>query len=231
MACRPEAQLDLGLAALLLARLEHPALDPAPSLARLDDLAARSGVDEAPGPREKLERLSAFLFEKEGFRGNAEDYYDPRNSCLNDVLERRLGIPITLSVVALEVARRLGLPLAGIGLPGHFVVGARVGEALVVLDPFGGGRTLDREDAEALVSRAMGRPMTLTDAHFARASKAQILARMLRNLKAIYAKRRDWEKTLAVIDGILAVEPGDQAQLSERDTVLAHLRRKLALLN
>jgi regulator of sirC expression with transglutaminase-like and TPR domain len=231
VARRPEAELDLGLAALLLARLEHPGLDPAPWLLRLDDLAARSGAGREPDARRTVERLSAFLFEKEGFRGNAEDYYDPRNSCLNDVLERRLGIPITLSVVTLEVARRLGLELAGIGLPGHFVVGARVGEAVVVLDPFAGGRILDRQDAEALVSRAVGRRVTLTDAHFARATKAQIVARMLRNLKGIYAKRRDWEKTLAVIDGILTVEPGDQAQRSERDTVVVHLRRKLALLN
>ncbi len=134
-------------------------------------------------------------------------------------------------MLTLEVGRRLGLELAGIGLPGHFVVGARVGDEVLVVDPFGGGRILDREDAEALVARAVGRPVTLTDAHFARASKAQVLARMLRNLKAIYAGRKDWARALAVIDGILAVEPGDPAERSERDTVLAHLRRKQALLN
>src|SRR5882762_10462426 len=138
-------EIDLAGAALAIARIEHPELPIEPSLAALDALAARSGVAKTGGGRLALDRLRQFLFDEEKFRGNADDYYDPRNSCLNDVLERRLGIPITLSLVTLEVARRLGLELAGIGLPGHFVVGARVGEAVVVLDPFAGGRILDRQ--------------------------------------------------------------------------------------
>ncbi len=228
---RSPAGLDPALAALLIARLERPDLDPQPWLARLDDLAARSGAGrEAPG-RARLDRLRAFLFEEEGFRGNAEHYYDPRNSCLHEVLERRIGIPITLSVLTMEVGRRAGLEIAGIGLPGHFVVGARIGDELVLVDPFGGGRVLDRQEAEAIVSRVAGRPVRLTDAHFARASGAQIAVRMLRNLKAIYAKRRDWARTLAAIEGILAVDPAEQAELTERNTVLAQLRRELALLN
>ncbi len=131
----------------------------------------------------------------------------------------------------MEVGRRVGLEVAGIGLPGHFVVGARVGGEIVLVDVFHGGRILDREDAETLVAGAVGRPVRLTDAHFARASKGQIVGRVLRNLKGIYAKRKDWARALAVIEGILAVEPGDRTHRSERDTVLAHLQRKLALLN
>lgn len=131
----------------------------------------------------------------------------------------------------LEVGRRVGLDLAGIGLPGHFIVGARIGDAVLVVDPFDAGRVLGREDAAALVARALGRPVALTDAHFAPSRRAQILARVLQNLKAIYSKRKDWARALAVCDGILAVTPGDPAQRRERDTVLAHLRRKLALLN
>jgi regulator of sirC expression with transglutaminase-like and TPR domain len=147
------------------------------------------------------------------------------------VLERRLGIPITLSLVTLEVGRRVGLEIDGIGLPGHFVVGARVGDGVVVVDPFGGGRILEREEAARIVARAVGRPVNLTDAHFVKAGGAQIVGRMLRNLKGIYVKRGDWARALAVIDGILAVDPADRAHQSERGAALAHLRRQLALLN
>ncbi len=123
----PEPALDLSRGALLIARIEHPELDSSRELARLDALAACSGASALGGPRARLERLRAFLFEEERFRGNAENYYDPRNSCLNDVLDRKLGIPITLSVLMMEVGRRLGLSIFGVGLPGHFV--GRAGHA------------------------------------------------------------------------------------------------------
>ncbi len=209
LVARPEHELDLGRAALAVARIEHPELSAEPYLVRLDELATRSGVAALGGGRPALDRLSAFLFDQEGFRGNADEYYDPRNSCLNDVLDRRLGIPITLSVLAMEVGRRVGLTVAGIGLPGHFVVGARVDGRTVVLDPFGGGRALAREDSEALVARAVGRPVRLTNAHFGPASKRQIITRMLKNLQGIYAQRRDRRKTLTVLDYLLVADGND----------------------
>src|SRR5207249_4943558 len=169
------------------------------------------------------ERLCGFLFDGAGFRGNADDYYDPRNSCLNDVLDRRLGIPITLSVLVMEVGRRVGLEIQGIGLPGHFCVGARVGDELLVLDPFGGGRRLGRDEAEAIVSRVVGRPVELTDTHFVPATKAQIVVRMLRNLQGIYARREDWAKALAVIDRLLVVEADAPLHDRERRTALVKL--------
>src|SRR5206468_10470720 len=132
------AEIDLAGAALAVARIEYPDLVPERSLARLDELATRSAAARIGDRRRALERVREFLFDEAGFRGNADDYYDPRNSCLNDVLDRRLGIPITLSVLIMEVGRRVGLEIQGIGLPGHFCVGARVGEELVLLDPFGG---------------------------------------------------------------------------------------------
>jgi regulator of sirC expression with transglutaminase-like and TPR domain len=227
----PEPELDLGRAALAIAEIEHPGLGAESHLARLDALAARSGVAREPAGRARLDRLSAFLFEQEGFRGNAEEYYDPRNSCLNDVLDRRLGIPITLSVLMMEVGRRVGLAIAGVGLPGHFVVGAKVDGAAVVIDPFGGGRALTRGDADALVSRVVGQTVNLTDAHFAPASKREIIVRMLLNLKGIYAHREDWGKTLAVLDRLLIVDGNNRAHSSERGTVIARYRRKLAVLN
>ena len=164
-----------------------------------------------------------FLFDETGFRGNADDYYDPRNSCLNDVLDRQLGIPITLSVLIMEVGRRVGLEILGIGLPGHFCVGARVNDELVLLDPFGGGRRLERAEAEAIASRAVGRQVELTDAHFVPATKAQIVVRMLRNLQGIYVRQEDWAKALAVIDRLLVVEADAPMHVRDRGTVLVKL--------
>ena len=161
------AEIDLAGAALAVARIEHPDLIPEPSLERLDELARRSAATKVGDRRRALQRMCGFLFDEVGFRGNADDYYDPRNSCLNDVLDRRLGIPITLSVLVMEVGRRVGLEIQGIGLPGHFCVGARVDDEVMLLDPFGGGRRLERAEAEAIASRAVGRQVELTDAHFA----------------------------------------------------------------
>ena len=189
------SEIDLGGAALAVARIEYPDLVPERSLTRLDELAARSAAAKLGDRRRALERLRDFLFDEAGFRGNADDYYDPRNSCLNDVLDRQLGIPITLSVLIMEVGRRVGLEIQGIGLPGHFCVGARVGDELVLLDPFGGGRRLERDEA-GRSPRAVGRQVELTDAHCPGDESPDRL-RMLRNLQSIYA-RRDWAKALAV---------------------------------
>jgi len=216
-------EIDLAGAALAVARIEHPDLVPEPSLARLDELATRSTAATIADRRRAVERLCDFLFGETGFRGNADDYYDPRNSCLNDVLDRRLGIPITLSVLLMEVGRRVGLEILGIGLPGHFCAGTRLGDEIVLLDPFGGGRRLERREAEAIASRAVGRQVELTDAHFVPATKAQIVVRMLRNLQGIYARREDWGKALAVIDRLLVVEADAPMHLRDRGTVLVKL--------
>jgi regulator of sirC expression with transglutaminase-like and TPR domain len=216
-------EIDLAAAALAIAQIEHPDLSPDVWLARLDELAARSKASKAAGIAQALDRLREFLFETEKFRGNVDDYYDPRNSCLNDVLERRLGIPITLSVLTMEMGRRVGLDIVGLGLPGHFCVGAHIDGDLLVLDPFGGGRVLARAEAEAVASRAVGRAVTLTDAHFVPTSKAQIVVRMLRNLQGIYARREDWTKVLAVIDRLLVADADAPTHLRDRGTVLVKL--------
>lgn len=192
LARTPNGRVDLGRAALEVARVEHADLDVDGEVARLEALAARVRATPARGTQAGLEHLVRFLFEEEGFRGNDKEYYDPRNSCLNDVLDRRLGIPITLSVLTMEVGRRVGVDIDGVGLPGHFIVGARVGARRVFLDPFNGGTVLTPEGAEAVAARAVGRPVKLEEAHWAPCSKHQIVVRMLRNLKGIYAKREDW---------------------------------------
>ena len=220
----PDPSIDLGRAALAVARLEHPDLDEAHELGRLDALAARAGAGRRADAA-ALEKLRRFLFEEEGFRGNDGEYYDPRNSCLNDVLDRKLGIPITLSVLTMEVGRRVGIDIAGVGLPGHFIVSASVGGKPVLLDPFNGGTVLSAADAAAVAARAVGRPVKLEEAHWTPCSRRQIVIRMLRNLKTIYAKQKAWDRALGVVDRLLLIDPDAPTHLRDRGTVLVKAGR------
>lgn len=221
--------IDLARGALLIARIEYPHLDLARETARLDALAARSRAASFTDPRARLDALRRFLFVEEAFRGNAEDYYDPRNSCLNDVLTRKVGIPITLSVLTMEVGSRVGLTIRGVGLPGHFVVRADVGGEPVLMDPFDGGATLGPERTAEIVSRAVGRKVELREEHFAAVTPRQILARMLMNLQGIYLRAEAWDKALAAIDRLLLVDAdGARAHHRHRGAILVKLGRLAA---
>ncbi len=215
----------MASAALLIAKAEYPALDVRKYLDRLDRLAAEAkafGWERAPLRR--LHRLREFLFEEQGFRGNAGEYYEPRNSFLNDVLDRRLGIPITLSLVLIEVGRRLGLTLHGIGLPAHFIVGFDTEKgSRVLLDPFNGGAVVTPEACQDVVSRALGHPVSLRDCHFAPVTKRQFLMRMLNNLKAIYFKQEAWGKALGVCERLLLLDPENSCETRDRGVVLVNL--------
>jgi regulator of sirC expression with transglutaminase-like and TPR domain len=219
----PDRAIDLARAALAVARIEHPALDETRELARLDALGARVGAGRDAGAT--LERLRRFLFEEEGFRGNDGEYYDPRNSCLNDVLDRKLGIPITLSVLTMEVGRRVGLEIVGVGLPGHFIVSAAVSGKPVLLDPFHGGTLLTPATAAEVAARAVGRPVKLEDAHWTPCSRRQIVVRMLRNLKTIYAKQKHWDRALGVVERLLLIDPDSPTHLRDHGTVLVKAGR------
>ena len=223
----PGPEIDLALGALSIARVEYPDLVAEDHLKQLDGLAARSGVRGLADPLRALHRLREFLFDEEGFRGNADDYYEPANSCLNEVLERKLGIPITLSVVMIEVARRVGLHVQGIGLPGHFVVSTAVGRESVLLDPFDGGTVLTQETAADVVSRALGRRVALTAEHFAPVTTRQILTRILANLKGVYVHREEWAKSLAVVERLLAAEGEGSVHGRDRGTLLVKLGQLL----
>jgi len=219
----PEHEIDLTQGALELARVEYPDLIAEHHVKVLDELAARSGTVGVEDPLRALHRLREFLFDEEGFRGNADDYYDPANSCLNQVLERKLGIPITLSVLMMEVARRVGLRVYGVGLPGHFVVSAQVGTESVLLDPFDGGTLLTQESAAEVVARAVGRRVTLTEEHFAPVGKRQILARVLANLKGAYVRREEWAKSLAIVDRLLVLDGPSSVFVRDRGSLLIKL--------
>jgi regulator of sirC expression with transglutaminase-like and TPR domain len=221
---RPEADIDLGRAALAIARVEHGTVDTPRYLDRLAQLAR--GADRGGRPDDplcRLHRLREHLFEDVGFRGNAEDYYDPRNSLFNDVLDRRLGIPITLSLVLIEVARRVGLRVEGIGLPGHFIAGVRLGGEQVLLDPFNGGAVLTTEACQDLVARAVGRPVELGPEHFAAVRPRQLLARMLANLKGAYWRLGRWQQVVRVIDHLLALDPGAGGEWRDRGVAWSRL--------
>ena len=214
---RSGGRVDLARAALAIARWEYPGLDVDAYLERLDALAR--GVDGArrsTDPVGRLHRLREYLFVEQGFAGNREDYYDPRNSFLNDVLDRRQGIPITLSLVLMEVGKRLGLAVEGIGLPGHFIAGARLGDSQILLDPFNAGALLTHEACEELVGRALGRKVALKPENFAAVTRRQFLGRMLANLKGIYWQREAWDRVVGVIDRLLVLDPKAAGEWRDR---------------
>jgi regulator of sirC expression with transglutaminase-like and TPR domain len=227
-------RMDLARGALEIARIAYPKLDPSPSLRQLDSLAATARRQVAlDGPPEMaVAALATYLGDECGFRGNQDDYYDPRNSFLNDVLERRTGIPISLAVVLLETASRVGLSVEGVGFPGHFLVRVRGSTAPVYFDPFFGGRTIGSVELLARY-RALSRDDTATlpaDA-LAPTGTSGILARMLRNLLRLYLERRDHTHALAAVDLLLVLLPDSADELRVRGLLYEHLECSGAALD
>jgi len=222
----------LAEAALLIAAEEYPALDVAAWLARLDALGARAR--ERVPPRGDADQTAAaltrLLVEDYGLRGNDADYYDPRNSFLNEVLERRLGIPLTLSLVYMDVGARAGVAVRGVGLPGHFVVRLERGETVRLLDPFNGGRPLDEADCRRLVERLGGGRLRFEPAHLRAVSARAILIRMLANLKGVYTALGDWRRARGAVDRILLLAPEAVGELRDRGLLSARLGEPVAAI-
>ncbi|MEO5509143.1 MAG: transglutaminase-like domain-containing protein [Longimicrobiales bacterium] len=224
---QPEADVDLALAALLIAQEEYPQLNPEPYLQRLDLLAerARDRMANETAPLLLLQELSRVLFEEEHFRGNATEYYDPRNSFLNDVLDRHLGIPLTLSIIYLEVGWRLGLPLSGVNFPGHFLVRYE-GEALRLLsDPYQDGAIRFEDEAQSLLDQVSGGSLRLEPTHLRTADRKDILVRLLSNLKGIYLNQRADVKAMAAIERILIIRPDAAEEMRDHALALTRLGR------
>ena len=215
---KPDDAADLAHAALILATLEHPELDIARYLSIIDGYAdhAAPKLDGLEDPEQLVSALAAYLAGECGYRGNTGDYYDPRNSFLNDVIDRRTGIPITLSIVYLSLARRLGLPLFGVGLPGHFIVKFDDGTNVLYLDPFHAGRLLDRAGCEELARSSTGRDFTLSDEHLSATSNHSIIVRMLYNLRGIYSHNLQHRKGLGVADILVRIAPANGYEYSNR---------------
>ncbi len=217
----PTADIALDEAALLIAAEEYEDLDVAAYLGALDDLAeaAAARLEGTGTPGERALRLNHFLFEDECFSGNRHDYYDPRNSYLNEVIDRRSGIPISLSVVYMAVADRLGHDVRGIGFPGHFLV-KWMGDEEIVVDAFV-GRVLSRDDCRRRLAATLGGSVALRpELHLRPAAPREILVRMLGNLKQIFVQRGDWDRALDCCERALLVVPDAPSELRDRGLVL-----------
>jgi regulator of sirC expression with transglutaminase-like and TPR domain len=218
LAALDEEVFPLDRAALAIALEEYPELDVEAYLRRLDTLAARAQVLLGTGrtPEDALDALRSVLFVQEGLHGNTENYYDPRNSYLNEVLDRKTGIPISLSVIFIEVARRINVPLEGIGFPGHFLVKYPHPRRTILVDPFNFGRTLSEENCQELLDRVYSGTVELQPAFFKSMDKKAIVSRMLYNLKGIYYQQEEFQKALSIVERILLVNPGTPSELRDR---------------
>jgi regulator of sirC expression with transglutaminase-like and TPR domain len=210
--------IDLIRASLVVARTEYPRLDLEKYAARIEALAGRvAGFASDHNPQHALAALNHVLFEEVHLSGNREDYYDPRNSFLNDVLDRGLGIPITLSIVYMEVARRVGLQLSGIGLPGHFLLKHHTDngkEALI--DCFNRGDVLSRQDCQERLDEIYSGEMKMRPEFLHSITRRQILTRMLNNLKTVYLSTRNFRKALPIADLILVLYPQSPEDVKQR---------------
>lgn len=216
------APVDLAELALYLARDEFPDLDIEAYLGELQGMAHEARTYLRGDLADQVRGLCRYLFHEMGFHGNTRDYYEPANSYLNQVLDRRTGIPISLSLVAMTVGQRAGLAVVGIGLPGHFIAAAREDDRAVLFDPFHGGRLLSPEDCANLVLQTTGRPFEVTPDNLRPLPGRGIVERMLSNLQGIYLDRRDFGRALRVLERLRQLLPNDP--LPRRDLGLCLLQ-------
>jgi regulator of sirC expression with transglutaminase-like and TPR domain len=229
IAAQPEEDIDLAEAALVIAAEEYRDLDVLHYLKQIEEMAAtlKRRLRRDISTPETILALNRYLFEELGFSGNAADYYDPRNSFLNEVLDRRLGIPITLSMVYIEIGQRLGLALRGVSFPGHFLVKCTVRDGAVVLDPYANGASLGMDDLRQRlrVLRSGAAEASDDDVRqmLAPAKKKEILARVLRNLKSIYLHKRDLERALSASARIIVLDPRAAEEYRDRAEIYLDL--------
>jgi regulator of sirC expression with transglutaminase-like and TPR domain len=243
---------DLATPALMIAALERPSLDPVPYLAKLDAMGAsardrlvKSGcLNDARKSEGAVDVLNAYVYDEEGFTGNQQRYDDPSNSFLSDVLERRTGIPITLAVVYMEVARRAGIHMDGVNFPGHFLMrypphrndgsesgsDAPVVTSDLILDPFQRGARLSERDCRRLLQRHVGEDASFDASLLAPATKQQMLTRMLLNLKRIYVRMHSFPQARNVTELLLAVDPPALTELRDRGLLAYHMNDFAAAL-
>lgn len=233
-----DAGIDLAHAALLIAAEEYPNLDFNQHLTRLEELAEQvrarmvslemqptyppTTVNEC---FDVLHAMNGILFEQERFRGNRIDYYNPQNSFLNRVLERRLGIPLTLSLVYMEVGKRLGLRIAGVGMPFHFIVRCELQGAAIYIDPYEKGKFLSEQDCRDRLGQIFKNQADFDPSWLEPLSSRQLLLRMLTNLKNIYTHKGDFARTLMACERILLLNPLQPGELRDRGVVYFHLKQ------
>jgi regulator of sirC expression with transglutaminase-like and TPR domain len=229
---RPDAAFDLARAALLIAAEADPNVDVDGEIHTLDSWAAqlRAQLDPSWNNLQKLARLRNFVYEELRFRGDHRDYYSPSNSLLHRVMGRRLGIPLTLSIIFMELGWRVGMPFEGVGFPGHFLV-RLTGEPLdLLLDPYERGTSVHEEDCRQMLRDLSDGKLELSDQHLASISKRDMIARLLMNLKGAYLRLHDDEQALAAVDRLLLIRPDDVDEVRDRGLLLYRLQRYVPAL-
>lgn len=219
---RPEIadeRLDILRAALTFARIEYPQLDIEAYVERVEHLAARvsAKVRETGDPVQSIAALNEVLFQEEMFRGNTVDYYSPRNSFLSDVLDRKLGIPITLALLYMEVARRVSFPLFGVGMPGHFLLKHYdVSGRPILIDAFERGEIVTEEDCQKKLNLIYSGQLVLQPEFLMPVTRRQMLTRLLNNLKTIYLSQRNFRMALQIVDLVLVIYPRSPEDVKQR---------------
>jgi regulator of sirC expression with transglutaminase-like and TPR domain len=224
LVARDEDEISLLDSALLIAQTEYPKLDLNTQRERVKSLAQQLHVDPGYSPLTNIRALNDLLFRREGFSGNDQEYDDPRNSFLNDVLDRRIGIPITLSVIYMELGRRHDLPIQGVGLPGHFIVKYLGPAEDILIDPYHQGAILSRRDCAELL-KTHSSVAELRPEYLHSSSKKQILARMLNNLKGSFFRRNHYDRVLTMIEMALAIDPASYHHIHDRGMIYFLLRQ------
>ncbi|MBX2865380.1 MAG: transglutaminase-like domain-containing protein [Leptolyngbyaceae cyanobacterium MAG.088] len=220
--------LELASAALCPAQEIYPELDPASFYQQLDDIAVAIRPSISDYPLKTIQAINQQLYGELGFRGNQIDYYDPDNSYLNRVLERRLGIPITLALVYLEVSQRLEFSMVGVGMPGHFLVRPTVADMEVYIDPFNRGEVLFASDCQAIFHRLYGAKAIWKPAYLAPINAKSLLGRLLNNLKLVYLNRRDFSQALTILNYLLLLFPNEASNSRDRGLIHYQLQNLLA---
>lgn len=218
-------EIDLGKAALYIAQEEYDNFDSADYIKIMDDLAAKiqERLPSERYPLRVIQTINQYLYDELGYKGNTDDYYDPRNSFLNDVIERRTGIPITLSVVYLEIARRLDFPMVGINMPGHFLIRPEFQNAGIFIDAFNQGEILFEQDCAERLKQMYGHPVPMEPSLIESVGTKQILARILTNLKFIYLNSKNWDKALGAVERIMLLFPESLLEMRDRGLLYYHL--------
>jgi len=224
---RPEAEFDLVHAALLVAAESHPQLDVQRELRRIDTWAdeLQQRVEPSFNNLQKLARLRDFAFEHLGLRGDARTYHSPSNSLLHEVMSRRRGIPLTLGILFLELGWRIGMPIEGVGFPGHFLVRLTGEEEDLIIDPYRRGMMVHEEDRRRMLDELSGGRLEYDDALLAPANKHDMIARLLRNLKAAYLREQDDANALLAVERLLVMRPGDPEEIRDRGLLRYRMRR------
>lgn len=224
---QPDEQIDLALSALYIAQEEYPSLDVVKYLDILDSMASavKEKLPVQNYPLKIIQAINKYLYDELKFGGNASDYYDPLNSFLNEVIERRVGIPITLSLVYLEIAKRINFPMVGVGMPGHFLIRPQVAEMEIFVDPFNRGEVLFPDDCQERIMQIYGQPIPMRSEFLSTVSNRQFLARMLSNLKLIYLNSQQLEKALAAVERILLLFPHAVVEVRDRGLIYYQIGR------